>query len=411
MRKLNFMAVLACMLMPLSAMATNSMLTGTFLGDETATGGLPGNCGFSGDLWYQVLNPVTVDTTGVYVVQDVFNWNEGVDVTAVFYEGSFDPANPTANLVTPNGVDIAENVTLNAGVNYVVVVQTWCANLVGAWAVALSGPGVATSNNIAALPTFTEGAIAMSDPLSDGGCGTTRYKSSGPTQVSRSGIYYFSDLSINFNLDMCLQIYQGSFDPANPEANRIAVLDDIGNVTLEAGVNYEFVVQPLQDDIAGEYFYALAPPAPFEIGPAISGAWFSPATNGTGILMDALGTSKLLFIAWFTFDLERPAEDAPSMIGDPGHRWITGLGAYSEQGADLDLYWTSGMIFDSATPPPDTVQDGSMTIDFESCIDGTVTYDLGASGVTGTFPITRLSAENAPFCETQFRRPGEIGPL
>ena len=52
-----------------------------------------------------------------------------------------------------------------------------------------------------------------------------------------------------------------------------------------------------------------------------------------------------------------------------------------------------------------------MTIDFESCTDGTVTYDLGTSGVTGTFPITRLSAENGPFCEAQFLRPGEIGPL
>ncbi|MFC1696390.1 hypothetical protein ACFL1C_09785, partial [Pseudomonadota bacterium] len=149
---------------------------------------------------------------------------------------------------------------------------------------------------------------------------------------------------------MCLQIYSAPFNPANPAANRVVLFDDDGSIQLEADQDYYFVSQPLGGTQTGEYFYIFAPPAPLAINYSMSGSWYFQPTSGQGFLMEVFDTTNFMFLAWFTYDLERPAEGTSAMIGDPGHRWMTAGGFFQGNTAELDITWSSGMIFDSETP-------------------------------------------------------------
>ncbi len=144
--------LLLCLLLPAGAFAANSVLSGSFDGSEPKTAPLPGTCGGTDPLGYLQAGSFQVAVSGLYTVQDAYNII-GVDVSALIYAGSFDVNAPLSNLVTPNGVDVADEVNLNAGTNYILVAQQWCTNpervwvnRQGAWAVALSGPGEVTSD-------------------------------------------------------------------------------------------------------------------------------------------------------------------------------------------------------------------------------------------------------------------------
>lgn len=405
-------ALVAAALMPGMACAANSVLSGVFDGSEMRTAALPGTCGGSEPLSYQAIGSVSVTSGGIYTIKDAFNFN-GVDVSALLYLGSFDPASPLTNLVTPNGVDVAENVELDVG-TYTLVVQQWCQNAEGAWAVTFSGPGMIESSATRDVPDQTSGVFSDSDPTVSSDCGSTFYQTSGPVQVARSGSYFYTDISIEFAVDMCLQIFTAPFDPANPSANRVgSELDDFGIVELEAGRNYYFVTQPLQTSgpAEGEFFYILAPPAPFRINKALAGSWFYPETNGQGFFIDVFDNSNQLFLAWFTFDLERPAGDVTAMIGEPGHRWMTALGPFIGNTADLTIYWSSGMVFDSPEPVVQQAPDGTMTVSFDGCTSGTVDYDLGSNNVSGQVPIQILAPDMIEMCESLTFGPGMPGPL
>jgi hypothetical protein len=52
-----------------------------------------------------------------------------------------------------------------------------------------------------------------------------------------------------------------------------------------------------------------------------------------------------------------------------------------------------------------------MTVEFEDCFSGLVTYDLGESGATGTVPIQRIVNDAVPLCETMTAGPAMPGPL
>ncbi len=417
------MILSAFLMLPGTALATNTVLSGIFDGSESATAPLPGTCRSNDNdpLMYQEVPAFQVSVSGTYTIVDAFNPNKsfsGVDITAVLYEGSFNPALPQTNLITPDGVDVTADVVLNAGTDYVLVVQQWCKNPArtwvsreGAWAVTFSGPGKVSSGNNVTVPEFTAGSIVDSDPTVASECATSRYQQIGPIQVSQDGPYHYVDISINFDVDMCLQIYSAPFDTANPVANQLARFDDEGVLEMETGKDYYFVVQPLNSDQTGEFFYVFAPPSPVRISAAMSGSWFFPDTEGQGFFMDVFDNINLLFLAWFTYDLERPASGVTAMIGEPGHRWMTAIGPLSGSKAELDIYWNSGMVFDSGEPPSQSKQDGTMTVEFFNCFTGLVTYDLGSSGVSGEVPIQRLANDTVGLCQTLTEGPGQPGPL
>jgi formylglycine-generating enzyme required for sulfatase activity len=140
----------------------------------------------------------------------------------------------------------------------------------------------------------------------------------------------------------------------------------------------------------------------FRITNGINDAWYNPATIGQGFLITAFPEIRQMFVAWFTFDVERPPEDVTSILGDPGHRWLTAQGPYEGDTATLTIYLTEGGVFDAAEPKAtnDLVGDGTLTIEFADCTSGLVTYQIDSPDVSGTIPIERITADNVALCES-----------
>ena len=109
-----------------------------------------------------------------------------------------------------------------------------------------------------------------------------------------------------------------------------------------------------------------------------------------------------MFLAWFTYDTQRPPEDVTAFLGEPGHRWLTAQGPYDGDTANLTLYVTEGGVFDAAEPPASTDLDGDGTIniEFADCTQGMVSYELTSLGISGEFPIERISPDNVSLCES-----------
>jgi endonuclease I len=139
----------------------------------------------------------------------------------------------------------------------------------------------------------------------------------------------------------------------------------------------------------------------FLINAGLNDAWFNPATNGQGFLIVVFPELKQIFVAWFTYDLERPPADVKAILGEPGHRWLTAQGPYTGDTAMLDVYVSSGGVFDSAIPavgPP--VKDGTMKIKFSSCKAGAITYNIPSVNLSGEVPIERIILDNVALCES-----------
>ena len=141
--------------------------------------------------------------------------------------------------------------------------------------------------------------------------------------------------------------------------------------------------------------------APFYINPGLNDAWLNTDTPGQGFLLTVYPGIDSVFLAWFTFDDERPPDDVMSVLGEPGHRWLTAQGAFAGDTAELTVYSTEGGVFDMADPPAvtDPAGVGTLTLEFADCTQGMVTYDLPSAGLSGAIPITRITDGNVPLCE------------
>ena len=139
----------------------------------------------------------------------------------------------------------------------------------------------------------------------------------------------------------------------------------------------------------------------FQINPGLNDAWFNLTTSGQGFLITVFPDIKQMFLAWFTFDTERPADDVTAMLGEPGHRWLTAQGPYDGDTANLTIFVTEGGIFDAAEPvaSADLAGDGTLTIEFADCSNGLVKYQITSLGISGEIPIQRISPDNVPLCE------------
>lgn len=140
----------------------------------------------------------------------------------------------------------------------------------------------------------------------------------------------------------------------------------------------------------------------FGINAGLNDAWFNLATNGQGFLIAVFPDRKEVFLAWFTFDTERPPEDVSALLGEPGHRWLTALGPYEGDTANLTIFLTEGGVFDAVEPVATTDQAGygTMTLEFADCTEGLVNYEITSLGISGTIPIQRIVLDNVDLCET-----------
>ncbi len=138
----------------------------------------------------------------------------------------------------------------------------------------------------------------------------------------------------------------------------------------------------------------------FQINAGLSGAWFDPDTPGQGFFLDVLPNSATMFVGWFTFDAPEAAS-SKAVLGDDNHRWLTAQGPFEGDTATLDVVLTTGGRFDDPTAiavHSAAGSYGSVTVDFEDCLNAEVVYDLPVSGLSGTIPITRTADDNVALC-------------
>jgi len=184
-------------------------------------------------------------------------------------------------------------------------------------------------------------------------------------------------------------------DPSLPDPQypgpAVAYADDI-HLTPEAFLmlaenQYEVFYQPAMN---------------FRINAGLNDAWLNPDTDGQGLLIAVFPVVKRMFVAWFTYDTERPPQGATANLGEPGHRWLTAQGSYDGNLADLKVYVTRGGVFDAAEPAASTdpAGDGSMQIEFTDCNEALVTYEIASLARPGQFPIERIALDNVPLCES-----------
>lgn len=135
-----------------------------------------------------------------------------------------------------------------------------------------------------------------------------------------------------------------------------------------------------------------------EINAGLNDAWYNPETDGQGFLLVVFPEIKQIFMAWFTYDTVRPPMDVQSALGEPGHRWLTAQGGYENNIAKLDLYVTSGGVFDSPQPIPIAEPDGHIIVEFNTCNSGTVSYEIPSIDRRHDVPIERIVLDNVSAC-------------
>ena len=139
----------------------------------------------------------------------------------------------------------------------------------------------------------------------------------------------------------------------------------------------------------------------FQINAGLNDAWYDPAKTGQGFLITVFPEIRQIFLAWFTYDTERPPEGTQTMLGEPGHRWLTAQGPYDGNIAQLTIFVTKSGVFDSVEPEATTDPggDGFMTLDFTDCSEGMISYEIASLGLIGKVPIQRIADDNVDLCE------------
>lgn len=127
----------------------------------------------------------------------------------------------------------------------------------------------------------------------------------------------------------------------------------------------------------------------FPINFGHSGGWFNFDTAGQGVMIEVFPAINQVFLTWFTYEAAESAK-----IGSPDHRWLSGLGEIDGGRVEIDLQVTSGAFFDDPTDPvrtdPGTV--GTVILEFSSCSEGTMSYNLLDPARSNSFSIQRLAA-------------------
>ncbi len=199
----------------------------------------------------------------------------------------------------------------------------------------------------------------------------------------------------------CTSCHASDPTPAGEDApawNHAIVNSAIRNACDEDGSESRFGAFGLDNDGDGRRD-ANDPDCSFPINAGLNDAWFNPDTNGQGFLLTVLEPSKLVFLAWFTYSVDLPPEDAAATVGHPGHRWLIAQGPFDGDTAVMDVLNSSGGRFDSPDPvvgPPTRV--GELVIQWEDCRNATLSYQIDGVGER-TFPIRRISDDNVPLCE------------
>jgi hypothetical protein len=121
--------------------------------------------------------------------------------------------------------------------------------------------------------------------------------------------------------------------------------------------------------------------------------------SGQGVLLTVLPQFKLLFLAWFTYDLERPAPGTEAILGDPGHRWLSAIGPYQGNLAELQIEVTRDGIFGQPLPESGRQNDGTIHLEFRDCKHAIMEYRIDSLELEGRMELIRIVDDNVPLCQ------------
>ncbi len=136
----------------------------------------------------------------------------------------------------------------------------------------------------------------------------------------------------------------------------------------------------------------------FIINAGLNDSWWNAETPGQGFFITVFPQDGTIFLAWFTYDTERPDPSVSAILGEPGHRWVTAFGAYASNLAQLEIELTEGGVFNTGDPAVSQSAYGTITLEFIDCNNAILTYDIPSLGLMGVIPITRIAADNIPAC-------------
>jgi plastocyanin len=123
----------------------------------------------------------------------------------------------------------------------------------------------------------------------------------------------------------------------------------------------------------------------FAISQGLNGTWVNPSNLGQGFLFDFSTANSFMFGAWFTYDT---AATAQQKLGVATSRWLTMQGNYQGNTVTLDVFETSGGVFNQATTTT-TTQIGTAVLTFSSCTEGSLAFALTQPPISGTIPLQK----------------------
>ncbi|CAF1226131.1 unnamed protein product [Rotaria sordida] len=271
--------------------------------------------GMTSKYYYFKAIQVTASTAGIYV----FKSNNTMDTRAYFYQNSFDPSDPTVNLVTDNDdgggyPNFRIEAKLESGRTYILVVTTHRESVIGSFSVSATGPAsisftsitpstsrpittlstpapmsssYATSTTPSMLSSYASVLSSSSPVFYRPGVLTTypsTLRASSPVFYRPNGektdLYYYQTIQVTVPKDGTYSfasvsdistigyLYDTSFDPFNPSSN-LAIYSDNGgvrrgfriNFLLAPGRTYILVVTTSQTSVMGDFWILARGPA------------------------------------------------------------------------------------------------------------------------------------------------------
>jgi hypothetical protein len=122
---------------------------------------------------------------------------------------------------------------------------------------------------------------------------------------------------------------------------------------------------------------------------ALSGNWFDSTLPGQGFTIEVNPLASYLFVAWYTY------EPGGSGAGAAGQRWYTAQAGFTAgmRSIPVTIYETTGGIFNTPPPAPQTVPVGTGTLAFQSCTAATLSYNFSggtSAGLSGIITLSRV---------------------
>jgi hypothetical protein len=131
-------------------------------------------------------------------------------------------------------------------------------------------------------------------------------------------------------------------------------------------------------------------PAPAASDFGFSGTWYNPSTGGQGLMLEVNPVNGVVFLGWYTYALN-------GGVDETSQRWLSAQSQYSvgARSMSLDIYVSTGGVFDAEAGGVTTTRVGTATLTFTSCTTATFSYDLTAGELAGQFgsiELVRLGA-------------------